>query len=480
MPQRSMAVLTAWLAGLWLVVALSQGGVAWTPAFLLSLAMLWSSYLCDPIGFWDRNAHGTVFFAALAVYLSTFRWRGGDDTPASILPIAILKHGTLALDPVIDPWLTGKWKDFVVEAGGRKLSLFSIVPGVLASPLYLLPILCGASLTDQSLHNLSKVSASLMTAASASVFYLGVKRRCSARWALAVASFYALSCFSLSVASQGLWEHGPAQLGLALGLLGLFDGADWLSGFGFGLAAGARPDTALFATAAGCYLIFHEPRRLPRFLMGAAAPLGLLAAYWLHYTGRLEPPEMQFHAHAFSGVKPEALLGLLLSPTRGLLFFCPAALFGIWGALRLRGAAVWLLASCAASWVLVSSYGYWTAGMTYGPRYLSGAATILLFFCADLEGVMRGKGPRLAVFAAAGAFSILVGALGAYLNWPGSFSYEVQQAQAWWWSLHPAAQLLADAGGLGRLPVPLRAVAAAAALAGTAWLAADLGRRLSR
>jgi hypothetical protein len=478
MPQRSAAVVAAWAAGIWLAIALCRGGIAWTPAFLAGSALLWWTH---SKGEWRDNMGAFVFLAAATIYLSTFRWRGGDDQPATLLPIAILKHGTLALDPVIDPWLTGKYKDFVIETGTHKLTLFSIVPGILALPVYLIPMVVNAPLSVQFLHNLSKLSASLITAASAAAFFLGIRTRCSFRWALAVTAFYALNSFSFSVASQGLWEHGPAQLGLALGLLGYYNEADWLAGFGFALAVAARPDTALFATAAGLFLIARAPRRLPRFLAGAAVPLGLLAVYWVHYTGKLEPPEMQFHAHVFKGFNFEAFLGYLFSPTRGLIFFCPVAFFGIWGSLRrgFKDAAPWLLIACAASLILVSSYGYWTAGMTFGPRYLSGAAIILLFFCADLEPVLQAHPRWLAGFAVAGAFSILVGALGAYLNWPGSFSYEVEEAQAWWMRLHPALQIFCGEGSLGALPLALRALVGAVIFTATGWLAADLCFRLA-
>lgn len=472
MPQRSTAYWPAGLAGLWIAVALCRGSIVWTPAFLAGLFWLWAAYVREPGNFWRKNLPGFVFVASVTLYLSTFHWRGGDDQPATLLPIAILKHGTLTLDPVIDPWLSGKYQDFVIETGGHKLTLFSIVPAILALPVYLVPMLVRAPLDLQFLHNLSKVSASLITAASAAMFYLGIRRRCSPRWALAVTAFYALNCFSFSVASQGLWEHGPAQLGLALGLLGFYNEADWLSGFGFALAVGARPDTAFFASAAGCYLIFREPRRLTRFLAGAAIPLGGLAIYWLHYTGRLEPPEMQFHAHVFKGLNFEALLGYLFSPTRGLLFFCPAAAFGLWGAWR-RGKgdpARWQLVACLGSWILVSSYGYWTAGMTFGPRYLSGAATILLFFCADLEKPLRARPGWLAGFAMAGVFSILVGALGAYFKWPGSFSYEIEEAQTWWPSLHPIAQMFSSAGGMGGLPGALRGLIGLIVLIGAGFM----------
>src|ERR1019366_8532931 len=109
------------------------------------------------------------------------------------------------------------------------------------------------------------------------------------------------------------------------------------------------------------------------------------------------------------GLRMDALLGFLLSPTRGLLFFCPVAFFGIYGALHrgFRDSAVWLLASCGLSLLLVSSYGFWTAGMTFGPRYLSGASVILLFFCADIEEVIKRRGAWLSAFAFAGVFSVL-------------------------------------------------------------------------
>ena len=177
-----MAKVATAATGLWLVVALVRGGVPWTPAFLASLsalAWLWKQSGGRP---GERYPVATVFFFACAAYLSTFRWHGGDDISNSLLPFALLRHGTLVLDPVADPWLTGK-PDFTVVYGGHRLSIFPIAPGLLAMPVYFIPILASAPISEVFLHNLSKLSATLITAASAAIFFLAVSKRCSRSWA---------------------------------------------------------------------------------------------------------------------------------------------------------------------------------------------------------------------------------------------------------------------------------------------------------
>jgi len=470
----------ALLAGGWLAVELARGGVPWTAAFFLSLALL--CFLQSREGGLKAHPDLSVFLAALAFYLSSFRWRGGDDIPASLIPLSVLRHGTLALDPVLDPWLSGKAENFVVRADGHVLSVFSVVPGLLALPVYLIPVACGAPITESFLHNLSKLSASLIVAASVAAFRRAVLKRCSGQWALVLTGFYALGSFAFSVSSQGLWEHGPAQLGLALALWGLSGsgrGHDLLSGAGLGLAVAARPESALLACASGGFLLFHQTRRLPRFLLGAALPLGLWVCYWLHYTGRLQPPEWEHHARIFQGLMPTALWALAASPTRGLVFFSPFAAFGALSLLSpRRPLAAWLLSGCLANLLLIASYAGWSGGMSFGTRTLAGIVLVLAFFCSELEERIRGSPWLLAAWSASGAFSILVHSLGAYLNWPGSFRFQEAQARAWDWSLHPVAQLFSAEGGLGALSPWLRLGLGLALILGFALLAVFIKRLL--
>ncbi len=177
----------------------------WTAAFLVAITNLavWTferrkagqPLLAAP-------AHRPLFWLCLTLYLATFRWHGGDDIPNSVLPWILLKHGTLSLEPFRDWFLIEQTlKDFTVQPEGTLLSIFSVVPGLIALPISIPAVLAGAEPTPLLLHNLSKVSGSLITAASVVVFYDAIRFRSSDRWATTLALAYGLGGWSFSVAS---------------------------------------------------------------------------------------------------------------------------------------------------------------------------------------------------------------------------------------------------------------------------------------
>ena len=464
------------LAAAWLAAELWRGGVPCAAAFFLCLAACWR------LGLRLEESDAALFFAVAAVYLSTFRWRGGDDGPNSLLPLALLRHGTLTMDRYLADWFgSGKDELFTVLVRGRHLSIFPIAPGLMAVPFYLLPALSGVAPSDPMLHQLSRLSAAALTALSVVFLRRALAGRCSSAWALALSLVYAFGTWAFSVSSQGLWQHGPTCLGLALGLWGLGGqgrGADALAGFGLALAFAARPDSAFVLAAAGAFLLVHQRRRLPGFLLGAAAPLALLAAYWLFYTGRLMPPEHAFQERQFTRFQAAAFAGLAASPTRGLLFFCPAALFGLWAAWRGGAMTRWLAAGSLGPWLLLCFYVPWVGGNTFGPRYFASTALVLLWASAGLEERLRSSSVLLWGWVAAAAASVLVHAAGAYLNWPGHQDFASQKAELWDWSLYPLARFAAAGGPLQSLPAGLRAAAGALVLLAAALAARRLHARL--
>lgn len=472
-------------AAAWLSAEMWRGGIPWTPAFFLACLAPFA-YPHGARALWKRRPAAVVFCSALALYLSTFRWRGGDDGPNSLLPLCLLKHGTLALDSVIDPWFNepaGKLENFTVLAGGRRLSIFPPAAGLMAAPLYLVPVLSGAPISEPFLHNLSKLSAALMTAGSAAFLYAAMRARASESWALTLVTAYAAGSWAFSVSSQGLWQHGPSQLAVALALWGFAQKGrtgGTAAGFGLALSAAARPDSVFFLAAGTACVLLHHRRRLPCFAAGAAAPLLLQAAYWLYYTGRLSPPESEFQSRIFMGFSPEAFAALLASPSRGLLFFFPLAAFGAWAAWRRRDEPLvfWLALACLGPWVLLSCYKGFTGGNTFGPRYFATAAVVLTWLCTGVEREVRKSPHRLTLFCAAAAFGILVHAEGAYFAWPPQFHFETISQNLWRWDLHPLVLLATSSGGLGAFTAPVRAATVAAWLAAGAGLAACARRRL--
>ncbi|MBI2362415.1 MAG: hypothetical protein HYV15_03410 [Elusimicrobia bacterium] len=449
----------------------------WTAALVFSLVSLltaWRSRAARGRRLFDEPAHLPVALLCLTAYLATMRWHGGDDIPNSLIPFGLLRHGTLSLEPFRAKFETETLADFFIHHTDPLLSIFSVVPAVLALPAYLLPALFGGPPNDFGLHNLSKVSGALLTAASAAVVYAACRRRADGRWSALCALAYGLGTWSWSVSSQALHSHGPTQLGAALGMLGLLGEDDKdaaLAGLGFALAMSSREDSVFFIVAAGLYYLLHRTRRLPAFLAGAAPPLLFNLAYWLWYTGVPKPPYMAAQGGMFGVFRTDALAGLLVSPTRGLVWFSPVVLFGVWALAdacrdKDRRWAPYLLAAGPLLLAFLCFRTTWTGGQTFGPRYFAMAAAVWAVAMSHLRPGRAGR----AAFAALFAFSAVVHGVGAFFPYPGSFSTVGAEAELWRWDLHPLPNLLCDAGPMGGLPAALRLGALLGFLSAGAWL----------
>jgi hypothetical protein len=431
----------------------------WTALFLLSGAV---ALRLRRRG--EAPTDAALFWLCLTLYLASFRWHGGDDIPNSMLPFQIWRHGSLAFDEVRG-WATAPgMEDLIHVTNGRLLSTYPVAPGVLAAPLYAIPALAGFTPTDTFLHNLAKISGAAITAASVVVFRRAAARRASPRWALDCALLYGLGSYAFSVSSQALYSHAPAQLGVALGLLGLLsEGPAWsaAAGFGFALAWAAREDSLIFAAAAGAFLLFHRRDRILPFLAGAFAPVALNLAYWHYYTGAFRPPYYELQVSLFGRFNAGALAGMLLSPTRGFLFFFPAAAFGVWGAARaFRRGALWapyFAAACAATWIAFGMRPSWTAGNSYGDRYFAVVCLVLALFVAELEEPVRATAARRTAWAGTFTFCVLLHATGAAFQWPGyRMSLGEQAATVWDFSMFPLLHVFVDGGPIGAVPRPWR------------------------
>jgi hypothetical protein len=184
----------------------------------------------------------------------------------------------------------------------------------------------------------------------------------------------------------------------------------------------------------------------------------------------------------FGGFDPEALLGLLVSPHRGLLFFFPVAPFALWAAWRRRadGLTPLLVAGFAAQVLFFCYYENWVGGRSFGSRYFSGLAAALCWFLAGAEDDFRARPRALAGFLAAAAASVVVHAVGGYFSWPGGWSIADTVARVWSWRSHPLVFVFAPGGGLGSLPAPVKALVAGAVLAAAAAGVRTLTRRFAR
>ncbi len=435
----------------------------------------------------EASPRALLFWGSLALYLGSLRWHGGDDIPNSMLPFVILRHGTLAFDPIREWATNAAFKDLIIPANGRLLSFYPVAPGVLALPLYVIPALAGIVPSDQFLHNLAKIAGAAITAGSAVVLFMALERRHPRRLAFDCAALYALGTFAFSVSSQGLYSHGPAQLGVALALLGILSkGPRWAAaaGVGLGLAAISREDSAFFGLAGAAYFLFHDRRRFFPYAVGAALPLALNFAYWKFYGGSFRPPYHEIQAEMFVALDPAALWGMLASPSRGLFPYMPAAAFGVWGAWKASREpgsrwAPYFAAACAATWIFYGFRRSWTGGVSFGNRYFSVVALVFAYLAA--EALAAEKSPKIRrAWGWCAAVSIVIHAVGAYLTWPGvAMTLQEQAATLWELRMHPLAYLFTREGPLGGIAQPGRA-AAAAALIALSWPLARLLEKRAR
>ncbi len=408
-------------------------------------------------------AAALLFAAALTVYLSNGRTIGAGDTlPARYLPWSVIQSGSFALDrfPALHddaarrtfPLLDGV-PYFLHRVGGRYVSAYPPGPAVAALPVYAPAILAGAPPSPEWAARLEKLSAAVTTALSVAFLFGALDALVSRRWALAIAAVYAFGTSSLSLSSQGLWQHAPSQLFVSLLIFLLVRGLRderWLPATGFAMAAAVvmRYTDLLLVLPVAVWLAWSRPRLIPRLALFAAPPIAALIAYnWL-VMGSLSgaagstivPPLALFSQIPLS----EGLSGLLVSPGRGLFVYSPVLVLSIAGAAIVwrRGPAAFRALTLGPPLVvlLVSKWFLWWGGHSWGPRLLADTTPILCFLLFPL---VRSPAPRwLAKIALAvlGIAAIGAHALGAFAydgRWDGLTDSDGYYPRLWSWRQSP-------------------------------------------
>jgi hypothetical protein len=193
------------------------------------------------------------------------------------------------------------------------------------------------------------------TAVAMALLFLVLRHLVTRPVAFAATTVVALATGTWSISADGLWTHGPAQLALALAMLGASRDRWFVSGVGWGLAVLARPHLGLGGAVMALWV--GVSRRHWRPVLGTAigglAGVLVLLTYnrWTFGTWTIGAGYAEA-GFQFGGVGPLAfvinVIGTLISLDRGLLTISPfllALLPGIpagWRAAPdwVRGAAV--------------------------------------------------------------------------------------------------------------------------------------------
>ena len=280
-------------------------------------------------------------------------------------------------------------------------------------------------------------AAATLVALTALVVYAVALRATRRLWiSFAVGLTFAFGTQAWSIASRTLWMHTPSMLCLSLAL---WCGQRLPSSRRAAVALGAILASAYFirptnAVACMCFGLWACVLGLPvaRRVVAGAVPVviafmianRLLFGMWLQ-------PYFRANRLAVSGVTVEALVGNLVSPSRGVFVFVPIAALSIYGVVLKRrrrgltGLDLAVAATICGTWIAVSCFPHWWAGASYGPRFMTDVAPYVAWFLIPVfESAFPPRGTRLAtqpplsrlaiVLCCLVAWSVFVQARGAF------------------------------------------------------------------
>ncbi len=472
---QNIATAACAIAAIYLISILVTGGYAvnfagaafeanklW-PAIvaMLGFAILRTVFISGSIERALKWSPGLIVFAtALIVFLANGRTiSGGDSVPAKNLPLSILLHGNFYLDQLVTPG-EKKIPYYLTESGGHYVSDYPVGAAVMALPFYVPSVVCGVSPSSRIFSELEKVSAATIVALSALILYMAAARA-TANWtAMLLAFVYAFGTTSLSVSSQALWQHGPAQLALAAAIYCLVRARGeprWAGYAGLPLAFEVitRPADALIAAPLGLYVLISYRREIWIFIAAAIPPILFQLWYSATYFGM--PFRLQFlsQPEAVGGqvVAPtglwntpllDGLAVVVLSPGRGLLFYSPIFILSFVGlalAWRKNGDVLlrYLGVGAILSIILVARWHKTSGGESFGPRLLADLTPIMAFALIPLADSIRNRRMLAVAFAALGAWSIAANASGAFISYRGWNNWALNDADTrlWLWSDNP-------------------------------------------
>ena len=388
--------------------------------------------------------------ACLLVYNANLREIGaGDTVSARYLPLILLHDGTLEMSAHAALLAQGHptaWEHQRPAGAAGKVAYFEptaywmlrtrqhalasfypVVTPLLVTPLYVPAVLwLNAHGWEQPqvgrmAELMEKLAASILAAAASVLMYLLLRREGN-RWSLPLALAFAFGTNTWMISSQALWQHGSGELLIALAMLLALAPATImrmvLLGAVCALMAANRPPDALVAAAIGLFVVCRNWRSLPWLVAGAVVPLAALLYYNLGFIGLLaggyalvKPPEDLLH-HDWSG-----LIGLLVSPARGLLVFSPFLLLvprGLAQRLRTPGSSMFavVLSVAVVAQIVLYALVDWRAGECWGPRYMTDVLPVFAWMIAPAAPLLRPF--ARALFIAAIVVSVGVQAVGAF------------------------------------------------------------------
>ena len=345
------------------------------------------------------------------------------------------------------------------------LPFFPIWPSLAVTPVSLATAMLGASVFDgATLHEdrndrYQRIIAAVLVATAVYFFYLAA--RCLVAWpfALGLSAWLALGPL-LSNTSRALWTD---TIALPLSFVGLYIFTRvilmdrpmryWpvMLASALSFAFMMKPVYAVPSETLSL-LVLAAPKVALKlkatFVVFCAGFAALFIATSFSTYGNILPP--YFAPSRFAYFDSSRLLGVLISPGRGVLWFTPSLLLAccaplfVWRDRTLFIGSIVAVAAVTVAVLAVGNFDHWWGGGSFGPRILQFALPIVALLAIVLlrEATLRGGVERIAILALCGAIAGWEGFV--HINgvisprgweWNGRpVNVDVAQQRLWDWS----------------------------------------------
>lgn len=311
-----------------------------------------------------------------------------DAIPSIFTGISIVKEGTLNLDSYYQ-MMVSKYPQpddsnltpfYLRKVNNHYLSAFPIMNTILSLPIFLVYVPFITTISWDDVYLLSHLSGSFILSIScAALFYLFSRvLKSSSRTSYILTAVYALATINLPLISQALWQHGAVQFFSILALI-FFLRERYLLTFmflGFGILS--RPTAGIVFAVLFLFLYFSKKLNIKVAIstaIGILIPILFFFSYnFIYYTDLSNQGYASQLGNSWLGNFPESLIGIWVSPSKGLLIYSPIFIFtlvGIWKGYKkdnLVAISFWII---LLHTLVLSKWKHWYGGYGYGYRMIS-------------------------------------------------------------------------------------------------------------
>lgn len=233
------------------------------------------------------------------------------------------------------------------------------------------------------------IASFLMALASVFVFKIS-KLYLDNIYSLLTTFVFAFCTSVYSVASRGLWSHGPTIVILAIVLYMLLKAKDKNSLISYisiplFFSFLIRPSNLITIIIISIYVFIYYRKYFWQYILYGSSIFVLFFIYNLSIYGNILPSYYGTERLSLNLTFLQAIFANLISPSRGIFIFSPVLFFTVAGIFyKLKNIKdpldKFLIAIIILHLFVVSSFSTWWAGLSYGPRFMSDILPIFIYF----------------------------------------------------------------------------------------------------